>query len=353
MNLRLQKNTALQILFWGSFWVLVPVLLSGDWGKADRFVVRNLVVLVGISIIVWTNLELLLPRLFFQNKQVAYLLAGLALLLAVVWLVDWEMAPWADYFHRPQPRGKGGDRDGLSPRQWMRVLSDAMPYFTAWIGSALFEIAAYARRKEKEMAVLRSEKLESELKFLKSQVNPHLLFNALNNIYSQAVLKSDAAPENLLKLSAMLRYVLYDCKEVTVPLGKEIEYLRHFIALNLLKDSRGLNVKATLDESRPDLRIAPMLFIPFVENAFKHSRVEDLANGWIDIQLRTEENAVILEVKNSLPKESFTKNEAGGIGLENVRRQLELLYLGRHELRIEKTKEEFDVYLKLSLDNGH
>lgn len=349
MNLRLQKNTVLQILFWGSFWVLVPVLLAGDWGKADRFFVRNLVVLVGIILVVWTNMELLLPRLFFRNKQVAYVLAGLALLLAIVWLVDWELAPWADYFHRPQPRGRGGDHDGLSPRQWIRILSEAMPYFTALIGSALFEIAAYARRKEKEMAVLRSEKLESELKFLKSQVNPHFLFNALNNIYTLSVLKSDAAPDNLLKLSAMLRYVLYDCKEATVPLGKEIEYLRHFIALNLLKDSRGMNVKTMLDESRPHLRIAPMLFIPFVENAFKHSKVEDLANGWMDIQLKTEENAVILEVKNSLPKEGFTKNEAGGIGLENVRRQLELLYPGRHELRIGKTERAFEVYLKIHI----
>ncbi len=350
MNLQLQKNTVLQILFWGSFWVLVPVLLSGDWEKADRFIVRNLVVLAGIVIVVWMNLELLLPRLFFQNKQAAYLLAGLAMLLAVVFLVEWEAAPWAEYFRRPMGKGKPlGREGGLSPKEWQRYLSGAMPFFTAWIGSALFEIAAFARRREKEMALLRSEKLESELKFLKSQVNPHFLFNALNNIYTLSVLKSDAAPENLLKLSAMLRYVLYDCKEATVPLGKEIEYLRHFIALNMLKDSRGLNVKANLDESRPQLRIAPMLFIPFVENAFKHSKVEDLANGWIDIRLQTEDAAVVLEVKNSLPKSGFTKNETGGIGLENVRRQLELLYPGRHELRIEKGESAFEVYLKITV----
>ena len=349
MNLRLQKNTVLQILFWGSFWVLVPVLLAGDWGNTDRFLIRNLVVLAGISVVIWVNMELLLPRLFFQNKQTAYLLAGLGVLLFVVLLIEWDAAPWADYLQRAQGRGKASNRDGLSARDWMRYLSGAMPYFTAWIGSALVEIAAYTRRKEKETAILRSEKLESELKFLKSQVNPHFLFNALNNIYSQAVLKSDAAPENLLKLSGMLRYVLYDCKEATVPLSKEIEYLRHFVALNMLKDSRGLNVKAELDESRPNLRIAPMLFIPFVENAFKHSKVEDLANGWIDIQLKTAENAVMLEVKNSLPKSGFTKNEAGGIGLENVRRQLELLYPGKHELRIEKGEGEFGVYLKILL----
>ncbi len=345
----LHKNTILQILFWGSFWLLVPVLLSGDWGKADRFLVKNLVVLVGIATVVLVNMELLLPQLFFKSKQTAYWLAGLALLIVVVKLVSWEAAPWAESFRPGLGRPRMGGHDEPSPKHWMRLLGQSMPFFTAWIGSAVFEIAAYARRKEQEMSILRSEKLESELKFLKSQVNPHFLFNALNNIYTLTVLKSDAASENLLKLSGMLRYVLYDCKEATVPLGKEIEYLRHFIALHLLKDSRGLNVKAELDDSRPELRIAPMLFIPFVENAFKHSKVEDLANGWIDIRLKTEEAAVTLEVRNSLPQTGFTKNETGGIGLENVRRQLELLYPNRHELRIKKGEREFGVYLKLKV----
>ncbi|MCC6725746.1 MAG: histidine kinase [Saprospiraceae bacterium] len=348
----LHKNTILQILFWGSFWLLVPVLLSGDWDKADRFLVKNMVVLVGIATVVLVNMEVLLPQLFFKSKQTAYWLAGLALLIVVVKLVSWEAAPWAESFRPGLGRPHLGEHDEPSPKHWMRLLGQSMPFFTAWVGTAVFELAAYARRKEQEMAVLRSEKLESELKFLKSQVNPHFLFNALNNIYTLTVLKSDAASGNLLKLSAMLRYVLYDCKEATVPLGKEIEYLRHFIALNLLKDSRGLNVKAELDDSRPELRIAPMLFIPFVENAFKHSKVEDLANGWIDIRLKTDEAAVTLEVRNSLPKTGFTKNETGGIGLENVRRQLELLYPNRHELRIEKGKREFKVHLKLSLANS-
>lgn len=344
---QLHKNTLLHILFWGSFWLLVPVLLSGDWEKADRFLFRNLVVLAGIALMVFVNMEVLLPRLFFKRRQMAYWLAGLALLIVVVKLVNWEDAPWSDFFRSDLGKARPKGRGEPSARHWMRLLGQSMPFLTAWIGSAVFEIAAYARQKEQEMAILRSEKLESELKFLKSQVNPHFLFNALNNIYTLSVLKSDAAPENLLKLSGMLRYVLYDCKEATVPLGKEIEYLRHFIALNMLKDSRGLNVRADLDDSRPAIRIAPMLFIPFVENAFKHSKVEDLNNGWIDIQLKTTETFVTLEVRNSLPQTGFTKNESGGIGLENVRRQLELLYPNRHELKIEKGENQFWVVLKL------
>lgn len=345
------KNTWWQILFWGSLWVLIPLLLSGGWEHFDRFLMRSLFVLAGIVLVVWLNMEVLLPRLFFDKKQLAYLTIGLAVVISLVLLQEWDIMPWAEYFKRPATQRSGVRDAGKQPNPWhvMRFMGSAMPYFTAFIGSALFEMARFAKQKEKEAADFRSEKLEAEMKFLKSQFNPHFLFNALNNIYTLTVIKSDKAPDNLLKLSGMLRYMLYDCKAETVPLGKEIEYLHHFIDLHLLKDSRGLNVRVGLDESRPDLKIAPMLFIPFIENAFKHSRIEDIEHGWIDIRLETFDRSVVFEVKNSLPKQVFTKDKVGGIGLENVKRQLELLYPGRHELRIEQKKDVFEVYLKVEL----
>ena len=342
----LRRNTALQILFWGSFWVLVPVLLSGNWDDPERLLWRSAVVLTGIALVVWLNMEVLLPRLYFPKKWVAYVLAGLALVVVVVLLVDWNSAPWAEYFTRPGG-GKGKSGHGGPGMNSMKYLGMAMPYFTALIGSTLFEIAGYANRKEKEATEFRNEKLEAELKFLKSQINPHFLFNALNNIYALTVIKSDQAPDNLLKLSGMLRYMLYECKADRVPLQKEIEYLRHFIDLNLLKDSRGLNVEVELDESRPNLSIAPMLLIPFVENAFKHSKVEDLTKGWIKIHLETEDNQILFRVQNSVPDSAYTKDQAGGIGLNNVRRQLELLYPGRHELKIEAGEDVFLVELRV------
>ncbi|MBK9336591.1 MAG: histidine kinase [Lewinellaceae bacterium] len=179
---------------------------------------------------------------------------------------------------------------------------------------------------------------------------PDFLFNALNNIYTLTVIKSDQAPENLLKLSGMLRYMLYDCKADRVPLGKEIEYLRHFIDLNLLKDSRGLNVQVSLDESRPALSIAPMLLIPFVENAFKHSKIEDRARGWIRIELQTAAEHILFTVENSVPDTAHPKDQAGGIGLNNVRRQLELLYPDQHELAIEPEADTFRIRLKLLVE---
>ena len=347
-----RRNTWLQILFWGSLWALVPVILLGNWEFSERLVARSIVVLAGIVLVVWANMELFLPKLYFNKKQGAYILAGLALVVLITLLIGWEGAPWAEYFNRQGSGGgpgRGSGGRGNPGFKGLKYIGLSMPYFTALIGSALFEVARFANRKEQEATEFRSEKLEAELKFLKSQINPHFLFNALNNIYTLTLIKSDQAPDNLLKLSGMLRYMLYDCKADRVPIQKEIEYLRHFIDLHLLKDSRGLNVKVDLDESRPGLSIAPMLFIPFVENAFKHSKVEDREKGWIRIDLKTAEDHIVFEVQNSLPEQNFTKDDAGGIGLVNVRRQLELVYPERHELTIEPGPDAFRVRLKITV----
>ena len=216
------------------------------------------------------------------------------------------------------------------------LLSTVLRVFTDWW------------RYQREKQNLQTQTIQSELRFLKSQINPHFLFNTLNNLYALTLKKSDKAPEIVLKLSEIMRYMLYECKADRVPLEKEIEYLRHFIDLHLLKDSRGLNVTVDLDESRPQLSIAPMLLIPFVENAFKHSKVEDRVNGWIKIEMKTADGQIVFQVQNSVPDANFTKDQAGGIGLVNVRRQLELLYPGRYELAIDSGEPAvFSIRLKL------
>lgn len=231
----------------------------------------------------------------------------------------------------------------------MRNIGRMIPYIFSLLGSTFFEIARYANQKAKEAVQLRNEKLITEMKFLKSQINPHFLFNSLNNIYTLTVIKSDAAPDNLLKLSHMLRYMLYDCKADQVPLEKEIKYIKDFIDLNKLKDSQGLNIQVNLDENRPNLQVAPLLFVPFIENAFKHSKIEDLENGWIKIDLKTEDNAIHFSVQNSIPKNQFSKDKIGGIGLKNVKRQLELIYPEKHNLKVHSNENQFNIDLKIKL----
>ncbi len=352
MNVLPHKKTCLQILFWCGFWALVPLMLSGGLNNPDMYLKRTLVVMAAICVVVWVNMETLLPRLYFgRHHPLVYISAGLVLVVGVTLLLDWDAAPWNEFFRRgsEQPGASRSGNLGSGGRGGMRYLGLGMPIFTSFIGSALFEIAAFANRKQQEAVLYKSEKLEAEIKFLKSQINPHFLFNALNNIYTLTLLKSDNAPDHLLKLSGMLRYMLHDCKAEKVPLHKEIAYLQNFIDLQMLKDSSGLNVKVHFDESRPNLNMAPLLLIPFVENAFKHSKIEDLANGWITIDLRTGEHHIEFEVENSLSAHNAAKDAVGGIGLHNVRRQLELLYPGRHLLEISEKDGVFRVFLRVEL----
>jgi signal transduction histidine kinase len=343
-----KRSTWVQILFWGIIWMLIPFLLSNAWDNWYRFLLRGIVIGAGVALVVFVNLEVLVPRLFFRKKIGWYVAAGFVLLAIVLLLTYWDQAPWyqwlslSDKPHTPRRQG-GGMYEGF------RWIARSVPFITSLIGSALFEIAAYANQKETEAVALQKEKLETELKFLKSQINPHFLFNTLNNIYTLTVLRAESAPEHLLRLSEILRYMLYDCTADRVPLKKEIDYIRNYISLKLLKDSKGMNVKAELDDSQPDLLIAPMLFVPFIENAFKHSHVEDLAKGWIRIRLRTGEQTVHFEVENSLPEKGYTKDRTGGIGLENIKRQLELIYPGQYELQLGEKDETFSVSLKIRL----
>lgn len=343
------KSTWIHILFWGALWAFIPFLLSEAGEDSFNTLMRSIIVFVGVAFVVWLNINVLLPRFFLERKQALYILLGLALVALVTFLIYWDHAPWAEFFARSPGRRGGGPRS--SAWRYIRYVYMMMPFFTALIGSALFEIASYANRVAREAATIKSEKLETEMKFLKSQINPHFLFNALNNIYSLAILKSEKTPDNLLKLSGMLRYVLYDCKTEQVPLNKEIEYLSNFIDLSMLKDSRGLNVTADLEKNIPDVKVAPMLFVPFVENAFKHSRVEDLEKGWIKINLTADDSKVRFEVSNSIPEGGYTKDSSSGIGLENVRRRLELLYPARHELSINQQDDRFEVSLILDLND--
>jgi LytS/YehU family sensor histidine kinase len=139
--------------------------------------------------------------------------------------------------------------------------------------------------------------------------------------------------------------MLYECNAPRVKLEKEIGYIRHFISLHLLKDSRGLNVTFSCDEIPATLEIAPMLLIPLVENAFKHSKFEDKASGWINITLEVVGDSLHLKVQNSLPDVIHSKDVTGGIGLTNVRRQLELIYPGQFQLLIEEQNQIFSVEL--------
>ncbi|ATL47570.1 hypothetical protein COR50_10545 [Chitinophaga caeni] len=201
-------------------------------------------------------------------------------------------------------------------------------------------------KSEKQREALKVANLNAELKFLKSQVNPHFLFNSLNSIYSLAHKGSPETEHALVKLSSIMRYMIYHANEPHVLLEKELLYLQDYISIQRLRVSKDVPIQYSLEGEAGQLRIEPMLLIPFVENAFKHG-ISYTDTSFIDIQIRIEQNTVYMRIINSLFKNRVS--ERGGIGLRNVIKRLEMLYDGQHELNIEEQEHQFIVNLKIHL----
>jgi sensor histidine kinase YesM len=234
-----------------------------------------------------------------------------------------------------------------STRDW--VFNDIRLVIIFFIYSLLIRLAINWWENQKIQAEFVQQKQSSELALLRSQVNPHFFFNTLNNIYSLVYQKSEDAPEAIMKLSSIMRYMLYDATTDKVLLEKEIEYLKSFIELEKLrlknKDFVSLDIRGT-SEGR---LIAPMLLIPFVENAFKHASRTVPPPG-ITVLLDVSDEGISFVVKNFIRKnQNAPKDRQGGIGLMNIRRRLELLYPGKYSLEI---STQDDIYIvKLIINN--
>ena len=334
------------LLLWFGVWLTFSLLLGGD--GFQNGLGRAFPLVIGQLILVVFNLNWLMPVYFLKKKYITYILLIFGLVFLTTYLVT-ELSP---YFYQVfgvenlERRGFKPKNFGLFETIGFRIWR-GFPYIVAVVISSLHKTAGLAESREKEKTILQKEKLETEMKLLKSQINPHFLFNVLNNLYSLSLLKSELTPEYLLKLSGMLRYILYECNSEKVLLSKEISYIQNYVDLSMLKDSRGLNIKLNLDSGPANYMIAPMIFIPFIENAFKHSNIENLEFGWIRVSLNFVGKSLQFSVSNSISNKAFTKDKQGGIGLKNVARQLQLIYPNAHKLEILENSDSFVVNLSI------
>ncbi|WP_143960283.1 sensor histidine kinase [Litoribacter populi] len=186
-----------------------------------------------------------------------------------------------------------------------------------------------------------------ELENLKNQFHPHFLFNTLNNIYG-LVMTNEQAGDAVLKLSGLLRFSLYESKEDRIPLSREIRFLEDYIHLEKIRHHEHVSIDFEVTVEDDDSPIAPLLLITFVENAFKHGVNSSIRNSWVKINLRQQENIITFEVSNSKPAKGSKKEGPGGIGLENVKRRLTLLYPQKHELVVSDQQEVFSLTFKIT-----
>jgi len=279
---------------------------------------------------------ILLPRFFYAKK---YLSFAVLLLLAVALALCMEEFVLEKIFF-PDTRGKG------FPGVFLTLLN-ILPVIAILVG---LKFAWDAFRKQQEVEKLKLAVKESELQYLKSQINPHFLFNNLNNLYAYAIENNPKTPAIILELSNVLRYFLYDCKARYVSLGKEIEQLKNFIRISEMQvEDRG-SITYSFEQLDESLEIAPLILVVFIENAFKHSTASMTDNIELSVKASMEAEGILhFSCTNSYSEESNLRDLPGGIGLENVRKRLDLLYPGKFKLDIQKRDMKFHVKLIIDL----
>jgi len=205
-------------------------------------------------------------------------------------------------------------------------------------------------RKQQRLLKLEEEKKSMELKVLKNQLNPHFLFNTLNNLYTLTLKKDDKAPEIIAKLSEILDFVLYRCNEDYVSIEKEIALIENYIALEKLRYSDNRLAISFTKDIQESVKISPLIILTFIENAFKHGVINETEKATIALHLESTRNQILFTIENTKPQNELSNvSDKSRIGLENVRKQLDLLYPKKHELEIQETQTNYKVRLYLTL----
>jgi two-component system, LytTR family, sensor kinase len=328
-------------LFWAvSYYYLIHSFsITNDIEKIDY--IYTAVFHFNIILGVYINLYFLIPRFLGQKRYWQYALL-VAVLLAITAQLNIFIFNYAIDYLLP-------DYFFVANFSFWQLVQFGFVYLG--LTSLLKLSKAWFSLHESKSALIRleKEKAGTELLFLKSQINPHFLFNSLNNIYSLALKKDPLAPQTLLMLSDVMRYMIYESAADMVPLKKEINYIDNYIDLQRLRIRDNSSIAYEVTGTVDNQLVAPLIFIVFIENSFKHGIKAGLHDAWVNIKLDVKDNGVCFFIENSKGVvDNVEKEESKGLGLENVKRRLSLLYPKQHSLTINDTEEKYVVQLELN-----
>lgn len=291
---------------------------------------------------VYLNLELLLPKWGKKKKVILYLFVLIIVVIFFSWLnykffAEWSSKVFPDYFFI-----------SYFPLKEIVLIFAAYVFITSLL--KLSKSWFWVSELEKELLEKEKQKTEAELRALKAQINPHFFFNTLNNIYSMALDKDERLPGTILQLSELMRYFLYESKDNFIPLNKELEVIDNYIALQKIRSGQQLKIETTRSGNIDGQRIAPLLLVTFLENAFKHGAKGDSVDPFIKLDIKVDKNVLLFSVENNKGIiDEIKATDQGGLGLENIKRQLELLYPDKYSLVINNRRDRFAIELRLEL----
>ena len=340
-----RASLILNCIFWGVIGLLVAAsfIFSSREHSLKEHVIDYLV-FGSINVAVfYINYIVLIPELIKKRKQYLWYIVCFILLIAastgiktVVAMLNPELVL--------QYTSDSGTINKISITNYILSVVFIAGFFL--VSSSIIKFAVDWFSNERIQRNLESEKKDMELQFLKSQLNPHFLFNSLNNIYSLAYQKSDKTADAILKLSEIMRYMIYESNDSWVSLDKEVEYVESYVELQKLRFKDGAAVEITINGVIDGQKIVPLILISFVENAFKHGVANDKEDP---IKINIIANQKILHFSVTNKKNTTNKDAIGGVGLNNVERRLQLLYPERYKLNIVNTPTHYTTELMLDL----
>ena len=337
-------RVARHIFFWFMFTLLTSLLYAGYsrgiWSVQRQFFL-GLFWLPPRILYCYPLMYLVIPKFLLRGKYVQF---GI---IVLVWFIAGFFLNFIFRAYFFIPIQKALHVNNIVTDPWM---PGSFLLLTTVAGlTSIIVLFKYWFRKQQELLQAEKEKVTAELQLLKAQVHPHFLFNTLNNIYSFSLENSPKTPGLVLKLSSLLSYMLYDCSDEKVLLEKEIEVMKNYIDLEKERYGNRIEISSNIEGDIKDKFIAPLLLLPFLENAFKHGTSEQLERPWLSFDLAVRRNIMKCKIVNS-KNELIAVNEKG-IGIENVKKRLTILYPDKHEIRLTDEKNFFVVSLVVELED--
>lgn len=349
MNFQLLfKSSVFRIIlhagFWGlSFYMLVHVFTSSSNIEPTDYI-YTAVFLLTIAVGVYINLYLLIPLLLNKGKYFEYALFLVLCIMGSTYLNMMTFEHLIDFF-----------LPGYYFISYFEFI-DLLKFFTAFIlVTSLIKLSKgyfLLLETRNQLMKIQKEKSEAELNALKVQVNPHFLFNGLNSIYSLVLKHSEKAPDTILKLSEILRYIIYETGKEEVDLKREIEYMQHYIDIQKLRSGPQAKIEVRISGDPDKRKIAPLLFLPLIENSFKHGIKGETGPTFVIFEWTVEEGFIRFVAENNKGKSDLEDiGKHSGIGLQNLKQRLDMTYPGKHIFEITETDDRFKAALHIKTGN--
>lgn len=331
---RLQRHVVfwiVYVLIWAAFWTL----------NFSTFGMNLLTMLLWVPIKIlycYPFMYFVIPRVLFKEKYLPFAMVILAWGVAG-WLLNFlAMAYWI--IPMMHTLGRTMDIPAWNPTTYLCLTTGAA-------GTVVIKVCIYWVENQQKWLLAEQERITAQLQLLKAQLHPHFLFNTLNNIYSFALERSSKTPQMVLKLSSLLSYMLYDCKADEVLLEKEVDVMKNYIDLEKERYGDKLDISVNIRGDIQDKYITPLLILPFLENAFKHGTSEQLEKPWMSVDIAVKDHMLQCKVVNS--KNEWVPFSENGVGIQNLKQRLQLLYPEKYDLKLADEGDFFVVSLLLDL----